>query len=377
MDHEHDLRGSLERLVRLGRTPDVDIRPVLLRVLVDMFVRRSHHAPGDLLQFEDMIGRLLDDADAEVRRSVAGTLAGHPATPPGLVARFLAEGGDVAVPVLARAEIGAEALTRAADWGTTAMAAAVAGRPDLTDETVAALAARPEPEVLRSLARNAAAPLAIETFHYLVRRARHDEALGRALLEREGLSPAAQAPLFLLADSARRAAIILAARRDDLHPDQRRTRPTPDEMAALERVERAIMAPDRDGFDAALALALNVRLEDARQLIDDPKGEPLAVALAAIGASPELAARVFILSGPAIGHSVMAVRNLTALVEGLPRRTALRLVAAMTQAAARSARRPATEPDTRQRLEDGRSVARPRERAEDIVAAAQRRIRGL
>ena len=377
MDHDDDLRGSLERLVRLGRTPDVDIRPVLLRVLVDMFVRRSHHAPGDLLQFDDMIGRLLDDADGEVRRSVAETLAGHPATPTRLLERFLAEGGDIAVPVLARAEVGTVALTQAADWGTTAMAVAVAGRPDLRPETVESLAGRPEPEVLRALAQNAAAPLAAGTFAYLVRRARDDEALGRALLERDGLPPASQAPLFLLADSARRAAILLAARREDLAPDERRRPQTAEDVVALERVERAIMAPDRDGFDTALAVALNVRVEDAWRLIDDPRGEPLAVALAAIGASPELAARVFILSGPAIGHSVMAVRNLTALVEGLPRRTALRLVGAMTQAASRAQRRPPADQDGRPRVEDGRSVARSRERAEDIVAAAQRRIRGL
>ena len=377
MDHDPDLRASLERLVRLGRTPDVDIRPVLLRVLVDMFVRRPRHAPADLLQFEDMIGRLLDDSDAEVRRSVAETLAGHPATPGSLVARFLAEGGDVAVPVLARAEVPPESLAEAADWGTTAMAVAVAGRPDLTHETVASLAARPEPEVLRALAANAAAPLVPDTARYLVRRARDDEALGRALLDRDGLPPGIQAPLFLLADSARRAEILLAARREDLSPDERRTRPTPDETAALERVERAVMAPERDGFDAALAQALGVRREDSRRLIDDPRGEPLAVALAAVGASPELAARVFILSGPAIGHSVMAVRSLTALVESLPRRTALRLVAAMTHAGARTVRRAAPEGDPRQRAEDGRSVQRLRERAEDIVAEAQRRMRGL
>ena len=72
----------------------------------------------------------------------------------------------------------------------------------------------------------------------------------------------------------------------------------------------------------------------------------------------------------------MAVRSLTALVEGMPRRTAARLVAAMTHAAARAARRTGTEVEARGRAEDGRSVARPRERAEDIVAAAQRRLRG-
>ena len=375
MDPDDDLRASLERLVRLGRTPDVDIRPVLLRVLVDMFARRSHHTSGDLAQFEDMIGRLLDDADPEVRRAVADKLAGHPAAPRSLIERFLGEGGAVAAPVLARADVGPDAILHAAAWGTPAMALAVASRPDLSVEAVASLVDRPEREVLLAVAENAAAPIPIATFRYLVRRARDDEALGRALLRRH-VPVADRAPLLLFADSAQRAAIILAARRDDLGPDLGRARPPPQETAPRARGARTRMAPPTARFDTALGLALNIRLDDVWRLIDDPKGEPLALALAAVGASPELAARVFILSGPAIGHSVMAVRSLTALVEGMPRRTAARLIAAMTHAAARAARRAGTEAEARGRAEDGRSVARPRERAEDIVAAAQRRLRG-
>ena len=370
-----DLRVSLERLVRLGRTPEVDIRPVLLRVLVDMFTRRLHHSPADLLQFEDMIARLLDESDAEVRRAVAEKLAGHPATPKRLLDRFLGEGGDMAASVLAGAEVEAAILLRAADWGTTAMAVAVAGRPDLLPDIVTSLIDRPEAEVLLAVAANAAAPIGLDAFRYLVRRARGDDALGRALLRRDGFE-AERAPLFLVADSAQRGAIMLAARREDLGPEVNRVRLTDEESAVLARVERAVMAPDRDGLDEALALALTIRLDDAWRLIDDAKGEPLALALAAIGASAELAARVFILSGPAIGHSVMAVRRLTALVDGMPRRTAARLIAAMTQASARAVRRPAGEDGTRLRGEDGRSLGRPRERAEDIVAEAQRRMRG-
>ena len=155
---------------------------------------------------------------------------------------------------------------------------------------------------------------------------------------------------------------MLAARREDLGPETRRLRLGPEETAALTRVERAILSPDRDGFDTALALALRLPLADVWRLIDDPKGEPLALALAAIGASAELAARVFILSGPAIGHSVMAVRMLTTLVETMPRRTASRLISAMTPAAARLPRDTTakTEPAVRgQAHQDGRSLARP------------------
>lgn len=356
-----DLRQSLERLVKLGQTPDVDIRPVLLRVLVDLFVCKEQHAQADLAQFENMMQHLLDDADGDVRLIVAEKLAPHPATPRSLLDRFLGYGGAIAVPVLEHAAVGQEALLGVANWGQTATARAIAGRVDLDVAIAAALADRPEPDVLLALARNAAAPIDRATFQYLVRRSRDDEALARALLAREGYL-ADRAPLFLMANSEQRAAIMLAARREDLSPEPSRMRLGPGETAALTRVERAILSPDRDGFDSALGFALRMPVAEAWRLIDDPKGEPLALALAAIGASAELAARVFILSGPAIGHSVMAVRTLTTLVETMPRRTASRLIAAMTHGAARLPPSTTATSETAvrgQSHEDGRSLARP------------------
>ena len=361
MAEGEDLRQSLERLVKLGQTPDVDIRPVLLRVLVDLFVCKEHHAQADLGQFEDMMQHLLDDADADVRLIVAEKLAPHAATPRSLLDRFLGYGGKIAVPVLEHAAVDQEVLLEVANWGLTPAAQAIAGRNDLGLAVAAALAERPEPEVLLVLANNAAAPIERSVFQYLVRRSRDDEELARALLAREG-SPADRAALFLLANSEQRAAIMLAARREDLSPDIRRMRLGPEETAALTGVERAILSPDRDGFDTALAVALRMPLSDVWRLIDDPKGEPLALALAAIGASAELAARVFILSGPAIGHSVMAVRMLTTLVETMPRQTAARLIAAMTHSAARLPRNTTAKTDAPGRgpsFEDGRSLARP------------------
>ena len=122
-----DLRQSLERLVKLGQTPDVDIRPVLLRVLVDLFVGKQQHAQADLAQFEDMMQHLLDDADAEVRLIVAEKLAPHPATPRRLLDRFLGYGGAIAVPVLEQAAVDGDALLGVANWGPAAAARAIAG----------------------------------------------------------------------------------------------------------------------------------------------------------------------------------------------------------------------------------------------------------
>ena len=336
-----DPHRSLERLVALGQSPEVNIRPVLLRVLVDLFVRKPHHSPADLAQFEEITQRLLDEADEETRLIVAGKLARHPAMPQALVDRFLAEQGQIAASVLEHAPVAPERLAAAAAWGTPDMALAVAHRPDLDAQLVRTVAERPEREVLLALLRNHAAPVDRSLFQYLVRRAREDEDLCRAVLGRPDAPPADLAPLFMLATRDQRASILLALRRDDLGPETLRPRLTEAQQAALLRVERSLLFPDTDSFDVALAAALGLAATEVWRIIDDPRGEPLAVALAAIGASAGLAARVFILSGPAIGHSVMAVRSLTLMVEDLGMRTAARLVAAMTGTAGRSAR-PAT-----------------------------------
>ena len=199
-----DLRGSLERLVALGQTPDVNIRPVLLRVLVDLFVRKAHHAPNDLAQFEEITQHLLDEADPETRLIVAEKLSRHPSMPKALADRFLAERGPMAGHVLEHSDVGADTLAAAAAWGSVEMAVAVARRSDLGLALCRSLAERPEPEVLLALVGNPGAPLDRGLVQYLVRRARGDDALSYLLLEREG-APADVAPLFLLANSEQRA----------------------------------------------------------------------------------------------------------------------------------------------------------------------------
>ncbi len=373
MNEGDDLRRSLERLVALGQTPEVNIRPVLLRVLVDLFVRKPHHSPAEISQFEEMTQRLFDEVDEETRLIVAEKLSRYHATPRGIFERLLTEGGSLAGFVLAHARVEHETLLAAASWGTPDMATAVARRGDLDIAVSRSLSERPERDIVVALAGNPLAPFDRPLFRYMVRRARGDDEFARMLLNRH-CEPTDLAAFFLLATGEQRAAILLSMRRDDLGPESRRPRLNGQEAAALSRVERSLPSSDQDSFDVALAAALNIPLADTWRIIDDPRGEPLAVALAAIGASPEFAARVFILSGPAIGHSVMAVRTLTAIVESLPVRTATRLVAAMIGTSVRSSRsKMPVEPES---SGPRRTPAQDSKPAQATLAPLQRRLSG-
>lgn len=326
-----DFPASLDRLVELGRTPDVNIRPVLLRVLVDLFVSRSNHGTDALRQFDEIVSRLIEDADDTGRLIVAEKLATHPQTPLALLKRLVAERGAVAGAILSRAGLDSLTLQGAAVLGTTDMAVTVAGRPNLDEATVRALAERPEAEVLAALADNPATGIDTGLQLYLVRRAREHADLAQKLLGRGG-DPVIFAALFLAANRTQRLAILTALRRHDL--GRAAPEPVPNAAAARDQIARIALRPGQDGLALVLCHALGLPAPLAEAIVDDPGGEPLAVALAALDVEPEIAARVFILGPPVIGHCYDTVRSLVGIVETVSAGAARRLLASLTGEAA-------------------------------------------
>lgn len=316
---------SFKQLVAFGQRPDVKIRPVLLRVLVDMFVTKSNHSLTDLRQFEEMMVHLLDDTDDETRLAVAEQLSKHPLTPRPLLERFVAERGGIAAKVLAHADMDSRALNAAAVFGTTAMAEAVARRSDLDPGIVRSLAERPEEGVLCALVGNADAPIERSLFRYLARRAQSHPALALALLHRGGTGEAVT--LFFSAAPAQRDTLIATARRQDLGL----TGPPPVSLSVemLAAIVRAALAPGLDGLDVALSTALQCTPAEAHRIMDDPHGEPAALAFAALGVPPEVAARIFILGNTAFSRSYAKVKRLVMITETVSPRAAYQLVAAM------------------------------------------------
>ncbi|MCW6507512.1 DUF2336 domain-containing protein [Lichenifustis flavocetrariae] len=364
-----DLPATLDRLVNLGRTPDVNIRPVLLRVLVDLFVSKPTHGPEAVRQFEEIVSRLLQEADDTARLIVAEKLANHAQTPPALLRHLMADRGAIAAKILSCAVLDAQTLQAAGALGAPEMALAVASRSDLDGATIRALAERPEPEIVAALVDNSALTIDPGLYRYLVRRGRDNKALARKLLKRHG-DPAELGALFLAADRKQRADILMAMRRHDLGLP--RSEPVAGAEAALAQISRVVLLPGMDGLDLILCQALNLPAPLAEQIIDDTTGEPMAVALAALGASPELAARVFILGPPTIGHVYATVKSLVGLVETLSPGIARRLMASMTGEAlpvrrpsrtttaaadlGRPMTRPEARPERRETTEPGRDI---------------------
>ena len=91
---------SLEGLDDLARRSGVDTRPILVRVLTDLYVQKPAHTPEEETHYVELVSRLLDAVEVPTRVIVATKLAGYAAAPALVVRRLARDVIEVAEPIL-------------------------------------------------------------------------------------------------------------------------------------------------------------------------------------------------------------------------------------------------------------------------------------
>jgi uncharacterized protein (DUF2336 family) len=317
--------ASLPFLESLAASENAESGRILLRITTDHFISRDRHSPAQLAQFEKTILRLLAKSDPATRLIVARKLARHPLAPATALARIEEMGGEGGLHILECAPLPRERLLAAA-LGNQHRAAALARRPDLDADLISTLSVRPEAEVVLALARNAAAPIDAQTLVALARRAEKDKNLAEALLARPG-SETDRAALFLLASSDERAAILAAAQRAELG---RAGAPAiGDHAAAIARLEHHALEREPELFNAVLDEALGCGRDLADRIAREPSGEPLAVALAALGAPQDVAVRILVSGDLNSGAKYSRIGSLIRLKDGLNPAAARQVIGAL------------------------------------------------
>jgi hypothetical protein len=183
--------------------------------------------------------------------------------------------------------------------------------------------------VVRALAANARAPLAVEDLRRLCARGRDDAVLARSLLDR-GEPTLDVLPLYLAADLARREQLINLVRAAGLNHIGRADDLAPLDDEAVARLEAHALRRKRSSFALVLAKILGCDPLRARKIVEDEGGDALTLAFIAIGLPREIAARVFLVAFPKVALSVEAFERNIALYARLPRREAARIVDAIT-----------------------------------------------
>src|SRR5439155_1338460 len=87
----------------------VDIRPALLRAMVDLYVQKQTHTEQEEQHFIKLALRLIDLVDAKTRAVVANKIAGYPTAPAAVRQRLLKELIALKAPGAADAEAGPRA----------------------------------------------------------------------------------------------------------------------------------------------------------------------------------------------------------------------------------------------------------------------------
>lgn len=308
-----------------------DTCAALLKINARMFAAAPVRDRDSIETFEALALGFLPKANGRTLNEIARILASCPDTPPS-VTGYLRRHAPEARERQARASA---PVARS----TARLLATAAGR--------AQLASAPHPEaavidrilVLREeasediLAANPAFSPAEPGFHRLVRRALERPALGRILLQREELSLAQEACLYLAADRERRGRIRERISRGLAPTSPAITLSSHDADALLASAAEGDVA----GFERRLTEAFGLPHATQWRLLQRGRHLLLPLALTALGLPGREANRILLTLHPALSHPLSALRELVREMRDVQSAVALILVEAILGAKALAA----------------------------------------
>ncbi|TCT04164.1 uncharacterized protein (DUF2336 family) [Tepidamorphus gemmatus] len=383
-EFESRFQQALNSLAERRAPVSGDVRATAVTTLAELLLDSARIGNRDLPEhFSALMLALLPRVELATRREVSRRLAHCDLVPPE-VARLLARDlPEVAGPMLRQSPVlSREDLDAAATGDCDEKARAVAGRADLDGELIDALIARGDPGIAAALAM---APGRLDAAR--AERLALTPGLGRTaaqrLVERAQLSEAALAALFWPADTATRRAIIdqMRSRLRDRNGGAARLAPTPPTRRdpAAETLASSLFAlaaaGERLELAARLGDALDLPREIARRIVDDPGGEPLAVAARAADLPTDRITGIVLLTVTEAGTSLDGLRRLVELADWLEREVATTMVTLWSGAGQEVRRTVRHEPAIARPAARAVRPAQPPRRLEDVIADAMRRSR--
>jgi hypothetical protein len=273
---------SLDGLAELSKRTGVDIRPTLLRVITDLYVRKPTHGEKEEAEYTRMALRLIDHVDAKTRAMIAGKIVGYPNAPAAVRQRLLKD------------HIVLKAIEEPAKE---------TAKETAKIETAKSKAAKPA-----SKPPSQSKPDALEL-----------------------------SELFFACNAEERRLILLNLSYAPIVPADPINAATA--QSVIQNLEAAALTHQTERFARELGQVLSISRTQALRLTNDPGGEPIVVAAAALRMPAAVLQRILLCLNPAISRSVQRVYDLALLHEEIKAASALRLVA-LWQAADREAQRP-------------------------------------
>jgi len=283
--------SSLNGLADIGLRSGVDMRPTLIRVLTDLYVQKLTHTADEERHYTELALRLLDGVDMPTRATVAARLAKHLSPPLRVVQYLVNDLPDVAAPLRGHALLKPTAQPPAPP-------------PPATAPTVEHTAAAEPPPQDESIEHAPVTDL----------RGTMDTTTAGELND-----------IFFTATQDERRLILL-----NLHVAAPLS---PGQVVVLrdpgigQRLEAAALGNHREELVKQLAEALRIPRDQARRIARDDHGEPMVVAVKALGIPRDVVYRLLMFVNPAVGHSVERVHALATLYDEMTAQAAEGMVA--------------------------------------------------
>jgi len=296
--------SSLASLADIGLRGSVDMRPTLIRVLTDLYMQKLRHTPDEEQHYTELALRLLDSVDAATRAAVSTRLARHLAPPLRVIQYLVKDLPEVAAPLRNH-----PLLAPSARSATVPAQQVAAPAPVVAPAVIASAAEAVAPtNAVRDAAPVAPAPAKHAS------PGTHEAAVAAELDD-----------LFFTANVEERRLILL-----NLHvvaPISPGRVAIVRDQAVGQRLEATALARQSDEFTTQLGQALHIAREQARRILRDEHGEPMVVAVKALGIPRDVVYRILIFANPAVGHSVERVHALATLFDEMPMPAAEGMVA--------------------------------------------------
>ena len=282
--------SSLNGLADIGLRSGVDMRPTLIRVLTDLYVQKLAHTADEERHYTELALRLLDGVDAATRAAVSTRLAKHLAPPLRVIQYLVNDLPEIAAPLRGHAALQPPAQP---------VAPPVAIAPAIED--IAPIETPPQEE-----------PIEHEPVTDL--RGTMDATTAAELDD----------IFFTSAENERRLILLNLHVAAPLSPGQVAVLRDPE---IGERLQAAALGNRREELAKQLAEALRIPRDQARRVVRDDLGEPMVVAVKALGISRDVVYRLLMFVNPTVGHSVERVHALAMLFDEITVQAAEGMVA--------------------------------------------------
>jgi uncharacterized protein (DUF2336 family) len=182
--------SEIQGLLALARDKSTQGRSALVATITDLYDGRQVELTGrDRLIMAEIIGQLLHEVEAAVRRNLAECFASRPDAPHDLVLALANDEIEVAKPVLARCEVLKDAeLIDIIKHRTMEHQVAIALRPQVSERVSDALVETGLEQVITSVLSNQGAEISERMMDHLVEQSREIAAYQKPLVERHDLS---------------------------------------------------------------------------------------------------------------------------------------------------------------------------------------------